>query len=65
MPRDFRWDAEQLQHRAETLAAGGDAAEAIEKAQEALKIYPHFLRAISFIGMTFTQSGNPRKGAEY
>jgi tetratricopeptide (TPR) repeat protein len=64
MPRDFRWDAEQLQHRAETLAAGGNAAEAIEKAQEALKIYPHFLRAISFIGMTFTQSGNPRKGAD-
>lgn len=64
LPRDFRWDAEQLQRQAEDLAARGDAAAAIGKAQEALMIYPHFLRAISFIGITFAQTGNPRKGAE-
>jgi tetratricopeptide (TPR) repeat protein len=64
LPRDFRWDAEQLQNQAETLAAESKPAEAIEKAQQALKIYPHFLRALSFIGATFAQSGNPRKGAD-
>ncbi len=64
LPRDFRWSAEQLQREAENLAASGDAAAAIKKSQEALKIYPHFLRALSFIGITFAQSGNARKGAE-
>jgi tetratricopeptide (TPR) repeat protein len=63
MPRDFRWDAEQLQHQAETLAAAGKVADAIEKAQEALKVYPHFLHALTFIGETYTQSGNPKKGS--
>jgi hypothetical protein len=64
LPRDFRWDAEQLQRQAEDLAARGDVLAAIGKAQEALMIYPHFLRAIGFIGMAFTQTGNPKKGAE-
>jgi Flp pilus assembly protein TadD len=64
LPRDFRWNAEELQRQAEDLAARGDALGAIGKAQEALMIYPQFLRAISFIGIAFTQSGNPKKGAE-
>jgi Flp pilus assembly protein TadD len=63
LPRDFRWDAERLQQQAEDLAARGDATGAIGNAQEALMIYPHYLRAISFIGITFAQTGNPRKGA--
>lgn len=63
LPRDFRWDADQLQHQAEELAARG-APGAIKKAQDALMIYPQFLRAISFIGIAFTQSGNPKKGAQ-
>ena len=64
LPRDFRWDAEQLQLQAENLAARGDAQDAIEKSQAALMIYPQFLRAINFIGTTFAQSGNPKKAAE-
>lgn len=64
LPRDFRWDAEKLQGEAERVAASGDAVAAIQKAQEALKVYPHFLRALSFIGITYAQSGNPRKGAD-
>ena len=64
LPRDFRWDAEQLQKQAEDLALHGNAAGAIEQAQKALMIYPQFLRAINFIGVTFAQSGNPRKAAE-
>jgi tetratricopeptide (TPR) repeat protein len=64
LPRDFRWNAESLQRQAEQLAAHGDAQAAIKKAQEALMIYPQFLRAISFIGITFAQNGNPKKAAE-
>jgi Flp pilus assembly protein TadD len=63
LPRDFRWDAEQSQIQAEDLAARGDARSAIEKAQQALMIYPQFLRAIRFIGITFAQSGNAKKAA--
>jgi Flp pilus assembly protein TadD len=63
LPRDFRWDAERLQTQAEDFAARGDARSAIEKAQEALKIYPPFLRALRFIGITFAQSGNAKKAA--
>ncbi len=38
LPRDFRWQAEQLQREAEDIAAQGDPASAIQKSQEALKI---------------------------
>ncbi len=64
LPRDFRYDAETLQSQAEMLATSGDAASAVKKAQEALMIYPRFLRALNFIGLTFTQNGNPKKGAD-
>jgi len=63
LPRDFRWDAEQLQSQAEDFAARGDARAAIEKAQQALMVYPQFLRAIRFIGIAFAQSGNAKKAA--
>ena len=53
-----------MQAQAEALAARGDAAGAITEAQEALKVYPQFLRALSFIGLTYAQNGNPRKGAQ-
>jgi Flp pilus assembly protein TadD len=52
-----------LQIQAEDLAARGDARSAIEKAQQALMVYPQFLRAIRFIGVTFAQSGNAKKAA--
>lgn len=61
LPRDFRWDAEQVEQEAEDLAAHGEVAAAIGKAQQALMIYPHFLRALNFIGYTLANSGNPQK----
>jgi tetratricopeptide (TPR) repeat protein len=64
LPRDFRWNAEQVEREAEDLASRGDAAGAIGKAQEALTIYPHFLRALNLIGTIFVNSGNPKKGVE-
>ena len=64
LPRDFRYQAEQLQSQAEDIAAHNSTAAAITKAQEALKIYPQFLRSLRFIGITYAQGGNPRKGAD-
>jgi tetratricopeptide (TPR) repeat protein len=63
LPRDFRWEAEQLQSQAEDLATRSDARVAIGKAQEALMVYPQFLRALNFIGIAFAQNGNPTKAA--
>lgn len=57
LPRDFKWQAAQLQHQAEAL-------QSIEKSQEALRIYPHYLRALRFIGTTLAQSGNLQRAAE-
>ncbi len=64
LPRDFRWQAEQLENQAEALAAKGDAVGAIGKAQEALKIYPRFLKALTLIATTYIQAGNAKKGTE-
>jgi Flp pilus assembly protein TadD len=63
LPRDFKWEAEQLQTQAENFAARGDARSAIETAQQALMIYPQFLRALRFIGITFAQVGNLKKAS--
>jgi Flp pilus assembly protein TadD len=64
LPRDFRWQAEEIERQAETLAAGNEPIAAITKAQEALTVYPHFLRALNFIGATFATNGNPKRAAE-
>ncbi|HWF45725.1 MAG TPA: tetratricopeptide repeat protein, partial [Bryobacteraceae bacterium] len=64
MPRDFRWQAEQLQHAAEDRMRQGNAAGAIEKSREALTLYPHFLRALASISAVYLQSGNPKKSSE-
>jgi tetratricopeptide (TPR) repeat protein len=63
LPRDFRWQAEQLQHQAEKQMGEGDAAGSIEKSREALVIYPHFLRALASIGSVYLQSGNAKKSS--
>jgi Flp pilus assembly protein TadD len=64
MPRDFKWEADQRQREAEVLRLGGDPAGALEKCQQALIAYPHFLRALTFMGMTFGKSGNPQRGID-
>lgn len=64
LPRDFRWDAEQQESQAEGLGAKGDSAGAIAKAQAALKIYPHFLRALNFIAAAYASNGNPKRASE-
>lgn len=52
LPRDFRWQADQIQHQASDLRSHGSLVEAISKYREALKIYPYFLRALVFLGTT-------------
>jgi tetratricopeptide (TPR) repeat protein len=58
MPRDFRLDAARLQQQAATLGRQGDRQGAIEKCQEALKIDPHFLPSLLFLGKALSESGN-------
>jgi Flp pilus assembly protein TadD len=64
LSRDFRLQAEQLERQAEDLATRDDPVAAIGKAQEALIVYPHFLRALDFIGVTLAAAGNPKRAAE-
>ena len=58
LSRDFRQQAEQLERQAEDLATSHDPV-AIGKAQEALTVYPHFLRALDFIGVTLRPPAIP------
>jgi len=64
MPRDFKLEADRLFEEASALKARGEVKSALEKDQQALKIYPHFLRALIFMGVTLGESGNVQRGSE-
>jgi len=57
LPRDFRWQADQIQQQASELRSRGKLAEAVAKYREALRIYPHFLRALIFLATTQGEQG--------
>jgi predicted CXXCH cytochrome family protein len=59
MPRNFREDAEVVFNKAMDLRKQGKQQEAVNGLLEALKIYPHLLRALTWLGATYGQSGNP------
>lgn len=63
MPRDFKLDADYLFEQAVALKARGEVKSALEKDQEALKIYPYFLRALILMGVTLGESGNVQRGS--
>lgn len=63
LPRDFRWQANQLQEQGSQLRSKGDLAGAAEKYTEALRIDPRFLRALIFLGVTYGQQGNAERAA--
>src|ERR1022692_4698778 len=63
MPRDFKADADDLFERASALKAGGDIKGALEKDQQALRIYPYFLRALIFMGATLGENGEVQRGS--
>jgi tetratricopeptide (TPR) repeat protein len=64
LPRDFRWQADQILIAAEKLRAEGSLQPAMQKAHEALMIYPQFARALRFVGTTLWAAGAPERGAE-
>ena len=61
MPRDFRLEAGQLFDEATALKPRGETKGAMEKDQQALKIYPFFLRALIFMGVVLGESGKCKK----
>ncbi len=64
LPRDFKWDADQLFRAALDLERRGDLAAAIAKDQEALEVYPYFLRALILMGTMLGQAGDANRAAE-
>jgi tetratricopeptide (TPR) repeat protein len=59
MPRNFREDAEAVFNKAMELRKQGKQQESINEMLEAVKIYPHLLRALTWLGAAYGQSGNP------
>lgn len=63
MPRNFREEAEAKVNDAVKLRKEGKQQESVAELIEALKIYPHFLRALTYLGISYSQTGNPQIGA--
>jgi tetratricopeptide (TPR) repeat protein len=59
MPRNFREDAESVFNKAMDLRKQGKPQECATQLLEALKIYPHLLRAMTWLGAIYGQGGNP------
>jgi len=64
MPRNFREEAEAKVNEAEKLRKEGKQQESIADLFESLKIYPNFLRSLTYLGMIYAQNGNPPVGAQ-
>jgi predicted CXXCH cytochrome family protein len=63
MPRNFREDAEAVFNKAMDLRKQGKQQESINELLEAVKIYPHLLRALTWLGAAYGQGGNPAVSA--
>jgi predicted CXXCH cytochrome family protein len=63
MPRNFREEAEAKVNEAEKLRKQGKQQESIADLFESLKIYPYFLRSLTYLGIVYAQGGNPQVGA--
>lgn len=61
--RDFRYDANQLFQKATTLKEHGDLKAAAEMDEQALAIYPYFLRALVFMGTALGEAGDARRAS--
>jgi tetratricopeptide (TPR) repeat protein len=60
MPRNFREEADEHFKRAMDLRKEGDRQKSSAELLEALKIYPYFLRALTHLGVTHGEAGNPQ-----
>lgn len=58
MPRNFRLHAETVFNQAMDLQKQGRRQDAANRLLDALKIYPRFLRALTWLGAIYGQSGN-------
>jgi tetratricopeptide (TPR) repeat protein len=63
MPRNFRENAEAVFNKAMELRKEGKQQEAVNELLEALKIDPHLLRALTWLGAMYGQAGNPQVSA--
>ncbi len=63
MPRNFREDAQVVFNKAMVLRKQGNQRESVNELLEALKIYPHLLRALTYLGVTYAEAGNPQTAA--
>jgi tetratricopeptide (TPR) repeat protein len=62
LPRTFRDDATTHFQKAMELRQAGDRRQSAAELLEALKIYPYFLRALTYLGITYGEAGNPKAG---
>jgi predicted CXXCH cytochrome family protein len=63
LPRNFREDAEGRFEKAMEMRKQGRRQEAAAELLEALKLYPHLLRALTYLGVIYGEAGNPQTGA--
>jgi predicted CXXCH cytochrome family protein len=63
LPRNFREDAEIRFNKAMEMRKQGDRQQSSAELLEALKIYPRFLRALTYLGVTYAEAGNAQTGA--
>jgi tetratricopeptide (TPR) repeat protein len=63
MPRNFREEAEARFNKAMDLRKEGKRDESAHELLEALKIYPQLLRALTYLGVTYGEAGNPQTSA--
>jgi predicted CXXCH cytochrome family protein len=63
MPRTFREEAEIVFNKAMALRKQGRQQESINELLAALKIYPHLLRALTWLGAAYGEAGNPQVSA--
>jgi tetratricopeptide (TPR) repeat protein len=64
MSRDFKSEADQLFQQASALKLRGDIKGAIDKDKQALKVYPHFLRGLTFMGVTAGENGSVQEASQ-
>jgi predicted CXXCH cytochrome family protein len=63
MPRNFREQAEAKVDDSVNLRKAGKQQESVAELFDALRIYPHFLRALTYLGINYAQTGNPQVAA--
>ena len=64
LPRNFREEAETYYNKAMDLRKNGLQQQSAAELLDALKIYPRLLRALTYLGVTYGEAGNPRAAAQ-